>query len=220
MPYKKRTSRKKAVRKSPYGRRGKIYGAATAQLYKDVAMLKNLINVEFKVSDTTHSEGALAQVSEGFLLNGLIKGDDISTRDGRQVRWKSVQVDGYWLQHASAVNTNLRIILVIDKQPSEVEPAFTDIYDTDTELSHRNLNNRKRFVILKVFNQIITTQGGDSMRNFAFYEKLDMKTVYDASNTGDVGDISSNALYLFFVSNQPTNRPTVQFNSRMRFIDN
>lgn len=218
MPYKKNYRRR--GKRTKYGNRGKVYGKAAYQLYKDVSMLKNLINVEFKTHDVSHTEGALAQTAEGFLLNGLAKGDNYNTRDGRQVRWKSIQIDGYFLQHSSASNTNMRVVLVIDKQPSEVEPAFLQIYDTESETSHRKLDNRKRFVILRSFNMILSTQGDKAMKNFKIFRKLDMKTVYDASNTGDISDISSNALYLFFVSNQPTNRPSVQFNSRMRFIDN
>jgi hypothetical protein len=49
---------------------------------------------------------------------------------------------------------------------------------------------------------------------------LDLKTTYDDSNAGTVADIISNGLFIFQLSNEATNTPTVNHNIRIRFIDN
>jgi len=68
--------------------RWSIYGQAGKQLWKDVKALKNLINVEFKVKDLVSTSTPSTTVPTTLLLNGLQKGDDYNSRDGRQVRWK------------------------------------------------------------------------------------------------------------------------------------
>lgn len=213
-PYKKRTYKRKAPT------RGQAYGGAVSQLYKDVKMLKNLINVEFKRADQTASTTS-STAGNTILLNGLQKGDDFQNRDGRQVRIKSVQVQLRVTMAAAATTTCFRYFILLDKQPNTTGFAMSDVLDTAVAGgvdAFRQLSNRKRFVILK--QQRLVLDSDDPSRVIQFYKKLDLKTIYDDSDTGAIADVTTNALYLYMMSDQGANVPTVIYNARLRFIDN
>lgn len=201
--------------------RAKVYGAAGNQLWKDVKMLKNLINVEFKSHDV-YGQTNINNTGTLVLLNGLSNGDDYDDRDGRQVRFKSLQLNTRCLlDSVSATNTLFRMIIFIDKQPNAGAPAVTELLDLTSAPrtdAHRNLDNRKRYVILKdkrfCVNQIVPEKIVD------VYKKIDMKTIYDDSSTSTINDITSNSFYVYFVSDQAVNTPQVTYNARLRFVDN
>jgi len=194
------------------------YGQVLDKMTGDVTRLMGLLNTEFKQKDVTAS-GTVDNVADIILLNGLAKGDDFDTRDGRVVRVKSIQVALLYELSASATFTQLRIMVVLDKQPNEVTMVILDLLDSSALQSFRNLDNRKRFVILRneVVNMSISgAQGG----YWEYYKKFNLKTVYDDSDAGTIVDISTNAIYLVLLSNEPTNLPTVVRSTRVRYIDN
>lgn len=209
--YKRKFGRKKRTRWS-------IYGAAGKQLVKDVKSLKNLINTEWKdcevgTSATPTTTGSL------ILLNGLTKGDDYNNRDGRSARFKSIQLSLATVLNGSASTTRIRWALVIDRDASNTVNSAA-IYSNEYA-SFRNLDNRRRFTFLKeghytsgIYN------GAPSTKIVDYYRKIDMHTIYDDSNNGDITDIRTNALYLYLWSDQATNTPTVGITTRLRFIDN
>ncbi len=217
MPYRSRRPRRRYRKK-----RGctPTYGNMANKVWKDVKYLKSLINTEFKTNDI--SQGGVNIPSTGTVntMNGLAQGDDIDDRSGRVVRWKSVQVSGVInLAASTATQSTVRMLLVIDKQPTGVLPTVVQILDLANMTAFRNLDNRKRFVILKDFRVTVNTDHPEKV--FKFYKKLDMKTIYDASNAGDITDISSNSLHFVFLGDEATNVPTFpSLTFRSRFIDN
>lgn len=201
------------------------YGSTVATIGKTVAMtakLAGLINIEFKqrysnIGMSANQTGSLA------LLNGLAQGTDNDQRIGRSIRMKSVQLLLTNTQNASATNSLLRYILFIDKQPTGVAPTVAELISTpgggSAYYGMRNLDNKKRFVILK--DQWVTMNSGtnNEIGVFEYYKKLDMHTVYDSSNAGTIADISSNALYLLALSNEVANPVSVTGSWRVRFLD-
>lgn len=219
MPYRKQYRRRKA----PYRRRApnryQIYSRAGTQLWKDVNMLKGLVNTEFKVKDVSVTALALPSTGQVTDLNGLTKGDNVDQRSGRMVCWKSVQIQGQITRNASSTTQDrVRICLVIDKDPSGLGSGYTDIYDSLNVNSFRNLDNRKRYVILRSWNFVLDA---DKLEKYMkFYKKLDMKTVFNSLNNGNIADIESNSISLFYISDRATNQPTFDGRIRLRYIDN
>lgn len=214
--YRHKNYRKRYTRKAPS--RWSIYGAAGSQLVKDVSMLKNMINTEYKVINSTRST-SITNSGALTLLNAAAKGSNQGDRDGRQFRVKSVEAKYFWRINASATTTVCRMMLFIDKQPSGATLSTSDLLETVSVVGQRNLDNRKRFVILR--DELVGLgDNGNQICPGKFYKKLDMKTIFDDSDAGTIADISSNALYCFFISDQATNTPHVEFDARVRFIDN
>ncbi len=194
------------------------YGQVLDKMTGDVTRLMGLLNTEFKQKDITASQ-TINNVAKITLLNGLSKGDDFDDRDGRVVRVKSIQISLIYEMSTVATFTQMRIMVVLDKQPNEMTLVINDLLDSSALQSFRNLDNRKRFVILR--NEIVSmsisgAQGG----YFEYYKKFNLKTIYDDSDVGDIADISTNAIYLILLSNEPTNLPTVIRSTRVRYIDN
>lgn len=222
MPYKRRTTRRRYRRRTRRPSRGKIYSAAGKQLWRDVQKLKNLINVEFKSIDA--AVNTTVSTTPNIMYHSVISaGDDIFQRGGRQVRIKSLQMEGYFT-NITAANTHLRLLCVIAKDWNNAASlAIGDLLDASTGApivsQQRNLNNRKNYVILRDFHFTLNSLDRTN-RRFKCYIPLDMKVVY--SSTGALNTaVESNMLMCILVSDQAgASSPGVVLNNRVRFIDN
>lgn len=221
MAYRRRY-RKRSYRKRRTASRGKIYGRAAGQLWRDVKKLKNFINVEFKHHET-ELDSTIFDSGTVQCQNLLTLGDGASDIDGQQCRFKSIQCYCRTQMQASTPAV-CRIIYFIDLQARGTAPGLADVLATGVSsyavTCPRNLNNRKRFVILK--DHIFTLTPMQPVREFKYYRKLDLKTVYDINPSGDVSDIQSNPIYILFISDQPSGStaPIITHSSRLRYIDN
>jgi len=207
------TKKNKTYKRKTYKRKG---SSSIAALTKKVNSLALLSRPEFKVNEVVRT--SLGN-TDGFigLLNGMTRGTDFTQMIGREATYRSLQ----WhirILKASAVGTNYGwYSIVVDKQANESTPDMDDIWTT-AQGQFRNLDNRKRFAILKT--RQFTLDADDPEFNFKGYMKLNLKTVYDITNNGTVFDIKTNALYLVCWSNQPTTDGySFQFNGRLRFTD-
>lgn len=208
--------------KNRWAKRARRYGGAYWQLSKDVSRLKDAINVEYKLLEHKSAAQSVNNAGTFVLMNGSQKGDDYNSRDGRQIRIKSFYFNAKVTIHPSAVHTVFRVMLLIDTQPTGVAPILSQILRVGTVaniLCMRNLDNRKRFSILRDFR--INLNQDYPEKYIKVFRRLDMKTIYDDSNAGDITDISSNALYMLFISEEVAdNFPTIEHVARVRFIDN
>lgn len=179
----------------------------------------NMVNTEFKTVDRSLNV-SMINTGTTSLLNGLQQGDDYDNRDGRQVRFKSVQIAGKITRSSGATHAadRVRLAIVIDKQPNAAACNYGQIFQATTPDAFRNLDYRKRFVIL--WSRTMVIDADDPEKHFKFYKKIDMKTVYDASNVGDVTDIQTNALYFVTIAETSVNIPSADLDTRVRFIDN
>ncbi|AUM61747.1 capsid [uncultured virus] len=206
---------KKQFRKRRYPKKG------NAKLAQRVKRLESLTGKpEFKVVDSVGST-AVSTTATLTLLNGLAEGDSATTRDGRQVLFKSLQLYERGTLHASATNTTIRSIIFLDKQPNETAPTAAALLATAVAGgvdAFRNLDNRKRFVILHDSRMVLSTDFPERVHEH--YKKMSLVSQYDSGNAGTIADITSNSLYLLQISDEATNTPTQIFNVRLRFIDN
>lgn len=185
-------------------------------------MLKSLVNVEFKNIESASSSNP---TSSGYmtLLNGIAEGDDINQRNGRSILIKSAYVKHTMKCATSGDTAYIRCILFWDKQPSGTAPTGSDLLDTvggfDLVRAFRNLSNRKRFKIISDKTYTVVNGGPNYIRYTDKYIKMNTHTIY--SSTGNtISSISSNALYCFIVSDQPTVTPAVYMAYQLRYIDN
>ncbi len=188
------------------------------KLWNDVKKLKALINTEFKTVDTVASITATTTPIIA-LLNGLVQGDDFDNRDGRLIRFKSIEVRLECVMNTTPINDMVRVMIVIDKQPNEILMVIGDLINATTMNAVKNLDQRKRFVILR--DEVLTFSVGEGTTKFwSYYKKIDMKTVYDDSDAGSIVDITTNAVYLVLFGTEATNGVAIGRTTRMRFIDN
>lgn len=169
-------------------------------------------------------------------------GADMTNRVGRKILQKSVYIRGRVTQEATAAgpqtvansSQQIRFILFVDYQPNGAAPAVTDLLNTASPASQLNINNRDRFKVLKdkcyvfdasAYNTTATSQLASWSRtvyNFKCYKKIDIETIFNATNGGTIADINSGALYMFWIGDQAAGSNTdgnALVSTRVRFLD-
>lgn len=188
-----------------------------SKAYQGVKYLKGLVNVEFKFKDygTAAASTAAGVIT---LLNAMQKGDDVNLREGRQIRMKSLEYRDTLELNGAATATTHRLIFFIDTAPAGALPATTDLLDAAAVQSPRNLDNRRRFIILR--DVMRTIDSGVPQKHRKIFVKMNFKTTYNSGNAGNVTDLSGNALYMLHMSDEAVNTPTLTYETRIRFVDN
>lgn len=175
------------------------------------------LNTERKAYDSNpHVSSAILDTGSVVSLTNIPQGDGAGHRDGNLVRFKSLLFRANFEMHASATFSQLRFILLVDKQARAGLPSVSDILDGSNILSPMNLANRYRFKVLmdKVYKMDISSMRGHIIKH---YFKLGQRANY-ASGTTD--EASYNNLVLLVISNEPTNGVTLNDDIRVRFLDN
>jgi hypothetical protein len=219
-PYNRRSRRSRYRRRRRFRRYASpTYAQIGSKVFRDVQRLKNLINVEFKshLHQTNTSPSTSGHVS---YVTNVDKGDSISQRDGDQIRLKSIETRGMYTLNPSATSTTVRLMWVLVKNVNGATPAIGDIIETlgSSDVSSlRNLEYRRNVVILK--DMVMVLNSDTPKRYVKYYRKMDAKLLYNGSAT-DVTAAESNSVFLVQISDEATNTPTVELNTRVRFIDN
>lgn len=154
-------------------------------------------------------------------INQITQGTTNATRIGGQINIKSIAWKLDFDINSAATTTSIRFIVLWDRQPNTYGASggsallVTDILATANFTSFMNIVNTERFVVLR--NSLIALSGGGPQTAFLEdYVKVNMvskylNTVSDQPTTG--------ALVALFLSDQPTNTPTVNGFFRTRFTD-
>lgn len=208
-------------------RRARRYVKTGLQVYRDVNMLKGLLNTEFKFKDSQNNFGAnpdsVTSAGTFYLLNGIGESVDYNGRTGRTIRIKSMQLraDAVKNSSAAAVSTDIRVILFWDMQPNGGAPSVGSLLETGAQsalYAFRNLNFRHRYKI--VMDKRVTLDIDDiNISVCDFYRRCNQKVIY-GTNGDTIAAINTGSLYLLTISNETSNTPTLHFNSRIRYIDN
>lgn len=210
--------RRKYSRKRKMGRWG-IYKAAGSQMWKDIKWLKSVVNVERKYTDVSATTTA-SSTPTLVLLNGLSLGDTATTRDGVSVKANSSFLNVFFSINASATTTMVRVMLLLDTQPNATAATASEVLQSSgSVISPINITNGKRFKIMMDKKKSMSINGTEIVR-FKEFRKLGFHTRYNTANNGTIADISTNAFYLLFMSDQATNTAAISYWHRMRFIDN
>lgn len=233
---KKQFRRAKKYLKKRYVPNGKL---DVQRIAKDVWKLKDIINSELKHKDTIVAQTVIPNPSTNVwsltLLNGLTAQDgaDPGEREGMNVRFKSLQLNGrIKLATTTATQaTRVRMMLIVDKQclvsglatPPIVQDLLTQPGGTGNNFINAMRSweslQQKRFTVL--MNRVFTLDDDYPEKHFKIYKKIDMVTSwapgYTASNA-----ISRNALYLVFMSDNvgADDAASFDFASRITYRDN
>lgn len=185
---------------------------------------QRLLNVEYKFHDVvlTASGGAPgAGVSDNGEVHDLLQipqGDSQEQRNGNSIRLKNINIKGTVSLAGSATFSRVRIMLVRDSQPNGTTPAFTHIYETsDIDRLFRNRNSPGRFKVCKTWYVKVSTNAGENVGHFSLFHKTNEKIQWA---TGGTSDPYNTAYLLLMVSDQASNEPKFDIQSRATFIDN
>ncbi len=194
------------------------------QAYQMGRKALSLLNTEFKHHDLAIGPSTVGQAAGFNTLNNIAQGDTTLTRDGRSISIKSISLKGSMQTNASGLSA-IRIMLVEKKHNNNLALSSADLFDSTSTLlvnAFYNLDNVPQNVTIH-FDQIFNLDPEfkprlQLNRTFTFENK---HTKYAIGTTsGAVTTIETSAFYLIFVSSEATNIPTVDFSTRVRFLDN
>ncbi len=189
---------------------------------------------EFKFLDT--SQGLTGSSSAGVIhtasFNVIPQGNTESNRIGRKCTIKAIQLRGQ-VQMATTVTlaqaTNrIRVIMYKDKQTNGTAvAAVTEILETASVDSFRNLSNSGRFDILmdKTFVLNFTAGNGTGMaemaKGFQYFKRCNIPIEFDNSaTTGVIATQRTNNIGLMTVADgTSTPAALVGYNCRLRYSD-
>lgn len=177
---------------------------------------------EKKTIDTSETE-TMTTTNQINTLNLCVTGDDFNNREGRKIVMKSIRVRIFAYGVAATTTPGVvRWSIVYDKQTNGAAPAGADIFASNDALDMNNLNNRDRFVTVATDTfPLGIPSGGYSSYACDRYVKLNLPTVYNATNGGTVADIVTGGLFLTSACiGFSGTLPTFVYKTRVRFEDN
>lgn len=195
------------------------FGQAGTDASKALAMAGkalSLINTEHKIIDADASAN-VTTTAQIILLNGVGQGDDNFQRNGRSIKMTSTYFRGTAVKATPATTTFLRMMIVEDHQCNGAIFGITDVLVTATIDSPRNVDEGKRFKVLK--DKVYTLNSDHPQIFIKHFSKLDDHVEFKGT-VNTVASISTNSLYLVLLSTEAVDFPVVNYYNRVRFIDN
>lgn len=114
---------------------------------------------EFKSVDTVLSQ-PIDQTGAVTLVNGIARGDEINERNGRELTMRSIQFNARAYATAGTGADQVgRVLIVYDRQTNAAALTGAQVLSTFDTNAPRNLENRRRFKILKDWRFPINAAG-------------------------------------------------------------
>ena len=196
-------------------------------------------SLELKVFDVTLANSGVNTTSSISCINLPVLGTDFTQRIGRKTVTKSIHIRGYLLIEYALTNAiggapgqMARMIILNDLQPNGALPVITDILAQANPTAHLNLNNRDRFRVIidkqwaldpYTFNTTATTSQSSqgNVNAFNVYRKVNIPTIFNATNGGTIADINTGALILVWIGSVVAGATdsNALHSTRIRFYD-
>ncbi len=213
MPFKRKYAR--TFRKRP-----------NSQAAKALAMAKrnrSMINVEYKHHTVSQLLTTVTDAGTIVQLTAIPQGDTDIQRDGGSCKLTSLRLAYHMIINGSAVQTQVRVMIVHDRQTNQAQFTLADLLAdatvNDAILSPYNVDNRRRFGVMYDKVHQLTIEGNNRAINRIFSRKLNHKIRFDGA-AADVTDLTQDSLSLVLIGDQATNDPSVAFFYRVRYVDN
>jgi len=196
---------------------------------------------ELKAFDSSYQNTGFLTAGSTATINLPVAGTELYNRVGRHTYNKTLLFRGIINNTATAVQDTARIVIYYDRQPNGASaPLAAVLQDSNpasatSAYSNINLTNRDRFTILADIQldlPAVVNTGGvltngpvmqDPIRqtfNIKQFIKLkNVDTTYNTANAGNVGDITTGAINILFVSNSNSNQWACGWTTRLRYYD-
>lgn len=189
-----------------------------AKLAGTVANIIGVLNTEKKYIDQNTAATPNTTINYRTLA-GLVQGTGESNRIGHQVKFVEIHFRSCIIQDPSATNTFVRFGILLDRQPNGGLPQNPLPFVDNNIDTYFNPKASQRYKVL--FDKKIALSSASKTCDFHVKSIInqDIITKY-TGNSGTVTDIISNNIVFFSLSNEGTNTPTIDYNVRLRYVDN
>lgn len=182
-------------------------------------LVQKFLNTEVHYNDVAATSQAASTTPTFVLLNGVQQGDTTVLRTGSSVKCDGIDIAYTVYIGAVALATQLRVLVVMDKQADAAIFSIAQLLNTTDVRSPLVPENQKRFSILHDESIMLSAAGPNNLIKKARLG-VNAHIEYNLGNAGTVADINTNSIYLVYFSNQATNTATFDYYSRFWFIDN
>jgi len=167
-----------------------------------------------------------------YLLNDVVSGDDETERNGRQIDCHAIKLHAVWKTNAGhTVPSTCRVLIVTDtmnnglfiNSQAAADAWLAEVLVVNDPLSLLKMPSKPRFEV--IYDQIFCVAASEQNPNsFVVFNEVihleDPVTTYFNGTGGTGAAISSNAIYLVFMSDAATTAgPSMQMNVRLRFTE-
>lgn len=177
-------------------------------------------NVEKKTHDISNA-GTISSTGAVYSLCDIAQGDDYNQRNGRSVKFISIESKETYTINAAATTTFVRKIIFADNdlQDSGTLAAVTDVLKTAAVNSMRNPDpiKMKRFKIYSDKVYSLDSSASSASLYKKSYSKLQHHLKYSGVTAADAGQ---GCLCMLLISDQVTNVPSLDIAHRLRYVDN
>lgn len=221
MPRRFRKARVRNVpfrKKRPWYRKKYSVGQIAQKAWSGMRYIKGLINVERKFFDVT---AVTSPDNSGTVINlsNIAEGTDYNNRDGNSILLQNLLFRVNTSGNVAGNNIFVRAIIFADNYQTGTDPTVLNLLETASTNSPLNHVTSKRFTIYKDFKWTLDLY--NPTKTMKKYIKFPQSTHIKYQNT--TGADASNwegSLYLLLISDQATNKPSVDWYARLRFTDN
>lgn len=214
----------KSLNPMPSSGRQKVFYAPKSRSNSKIAKLERKVqkierggNKELKTFDFSYntdplSTGAIA------LITGIAQGDTSITREGLQIRPKSLELRLLLTANNSGTEY-ARMIIFRDTQQAGTAPTVAQLLEEDTVLGFPEHDTRPRFKILrdKTFKLDNGNINGHIRKYFISLPKT--SRIYYSGTTGSAISMGKNNLYVYWVSTTSADHPSLSSRFRLRFTE-
>lgn len=200
-----------------------VYKGCKDRIYSDVAWLKKkaqLLNTEVKRVDTAGSAQTVEAVAGGanaILFSGIDQGDGNTNRDGNSVKCVSAHARMKLNFNTSATTGSIVRVMIIKTSYGEgITPTAADMYQNAANiLSFQNVDQTRGHKILFDRRYVLDAEHDTKVVNWNANLRHHLK--FDASGSADH---TYGMLWFLILTDEATNRPTYDYETRVRFVDN
>jgi hypothetical protein len=181
--------------------------------------LKDVINVEVKEwPDTPLPPTTVTTTTTFFNCCKIAEGADYTDRNGRSIKCTDFSLKGAFYYNVSATRSILRLICFIDTGHDGATPAIGDLL-LGTPLINAdrspdpNDRSRYRVILDRRYAFCVATP----IHFLDFSKKVKHHILFDGAAAADT---AHGTIWIAAMSDEATNGPSCELESRLRFIDN
>lgn len=212
---------RKAINYALSRRRGGRVSGQIRRLDRRITNVARNCRKEVKTHDKTAS-GSQGTSGTIIPLSFIAQGDTSLTREGLQINPKYMQFKLSLKKNANS-GSIFRMIIFKDREKqsgaTSTNPTATDLLESDDFLAYPEHDKRPRF---KIYRDMLIALDGVQVSECVEKGmiKFSNKTrIWYGGTAADEQSAGKNALYMYLVSDDNTNQPSYEINTRLRFTD-
>jgi hypothetical protein len=182
-------------------------------------LLKEVINVEHKEwPDTPLPPTTVTTTTTFFNCNKIAEGADYTDRNGRSIKCSSFSLKGLIYFNVAATRSVFRLICFVDNGHDGATPAIGDLL-LGTPLVNADRapdpNDRSRYRVL--MDKRFWLNVSQPIQFLDFKHAVKHHILFDGTAATDY---AHGSIWIAAMSDEATNGPSVELESRLRFVDN